>query len=54
MFSGAATHLLKHKKYLPEAAAQIFTVAAQNIHTLREDFHNLSMFMKISMMGWLY
>ena len=32
-----------------EAAAQFFTVAAQNIHTLREDFHNLSKLRKTSL-----
>ena len=42
----------KQKKICSEAAAQFFTVAAQNIHTLREDFHSLSMVMKTSMMRW--
>ena len=31
----------------------MFTVAAQNIHTLREFFHNLSIVMKISMMDFV-
>ena len=34
-------------------AAQNFTVAAQNIVNLREDFHNLLMVMKTSMMDGL-
>ena len=40
IFSEAATHLLKHKKYVQKQLHNFFTVAA---HTLREDFHNLSM-----------
>ena len=31
----------------------MFTVAAQNIHTLRELFHNLSIVMEISMMDFV-
>ena len=45
-FSGAATN----KKICSEAAAQNFTVTA---HTLCEDFHGLSMFMKNIIDGWL-
>ena len=50
ILSEVAIHFLKHKKYISEAAAQIFTNVAQNIHTLREDFHNLPMVMKTSLM----
>ena len=50
IFSEAATQT---KKICSEAAAQFFTVAARKIHTLREDFHSLSMVMKTSMMRWL-
>ena len=46
IFSGTATHT----KICSEAAAKISTVAAQNMHTLREDFYNLSMVMKRSIM----
>ena len=58
IFSEAATRSLKNMKYsqkqphkkkiCSKVAAQIFTVAVQN--TLREDFHNLSMVMKTSIM----
>ena len=44
IFSEAATQ----KKICSEAAAQIFTVAAQN--TLRDDFQNLLMVMKTPLM----
>ena len=37
-------------KIWSKVAAQVFTVAAQNIHTLHEDSHNLSMIMKTSLM----
>ena len=84
LFSGAATDLLKHKKYLLKSAAHFLHIfqnqphvplKAWNIlgrshtqknmfrssctnfhgcctkhHTLREDFHNLSMVMKTSLM----
>ena len=46
MFPEAATHIKK----CSEAAAQIFTVSAQNINTLRKDFQTLSMVVKTSMM----
>ena len=46
ILSEAATQT---KKICSEAAAQFFTVAAQNIHTLREDFHNLSKLRKTSL-----
>ena len=63
IFSEAAAGSLKHMKYsqeqphtkriCSEAAAQIFTVPTQNIHTVREDFHNLSMVMKTSLMEFV-
>ena len=39
-----------HTQICSKAAAQISTVAALNIHTLREGFHNFSMVMKTSIM----
>ena len=55
--SGSVARFLKNTIYSQEqphtqkicskAAAQIFTIAA---HTLRENFHNLSIVMKTSMM----
>ena len=46
----AATHLLKHKKYIWEAAAQVFTVSVQNILKV---FHNVSVIMKTFILCWL-
>ena len=53
IFSEAATHLLKHKKYVQMQLHKFFTVSAQNIHTLRVDFYNLSRVMKNIFDGWL-
>ena len=49
MFSEAATHSLKSKRYIQKQQHKFFTVSAQNIRTLCEDFQNLSMAMKISL-----
>ena len=35
---GSSHTFLKKQEIYSEAAAQVFTVSAQNIHTLREDF----------------
>ena len=61
IFPEAATHLLEHKKYVrnqqhiffQKQSHKFFTVSAQNIHTLRKDFHNLLMVMKNIFDGWL-
>ena len=47
MFPEAATHI---KKLLQKQLLKFVTVSAQNIHNLREDFNNLSMVIKTSMM----
>ena len=39
-FFSTALHLLKHKKYVQKQLHKFFTTSAQNIHTLREDFHH--------------
>ena len=41
---------LQHKEYVQKQLHKFFMVSAQNIHTLCENFHNLSMVMETSLM----